>query len=133
MEHFLKTNRQTDIDYTLIPDDPRLLKEKLQEMKVKNFDIIFTTGGTGIGSKDFTIDVVTPLLDKEIPGIMDFIRYKYGAEKPNALISRSVAGLMEKTMIFTLPGSVKAIDEYMTEITKVLNHLIYMLHDIDAH
>jgi len=132
-EHFFKTNHQTDIDYTLIPDDPRLLKEKLQELKVKNFDIIFTTGGTGIGSKDFTVDVVKPLFDKEIPGIMDFIRYKYGAEKPNALISRSVAGIIGKTMIFTLPGSVKAVDEYMTEITKVLNHLIYMLHDIDAH
>ncbi|MFA4851717.1 MAG: molybdenum cofactor synthesis domain-containing protein [Bacteroidales bacterium] len=132
-EHFFKSNHQTDIDYTLIPDDPRLLKEKLQELKVKKIDIIFTTGGTGIGSKDFTVDVVKPLFDKEIPGIMDFIRYKYGAEKPNALISRSVAGLVGKTIIFTLPGSVKAVDEYMTEITKVLNHLIYMLHDIDAH
>ena len=87
----------------------------------------------GLDEKDITVDVVKPLLHKEIPGIMDYIRYKYGSEKPNALISRSIAGIINKTMIFTLPGSVKAVTEYMTEITKVLNHLILMLHDIDAH
>ena len=131
--HFTDSKRKTEIDYTLIPDDQQLLKKKLTEYKKNNFDIIFTTGGTGIGSKDFTVDVVKPIMDKEIPGIMDFIRYKYGSEKPNALISRSVAGMIGKTMIFTLPGSVKAVDEYMAEITKVLTHLILMIHDIDAH
>ena len=131
--HFADTKRKTEIDYTLIPDDQQLLKKKITEYKKNNFDIIFTTGGTGIGSKDFTVDVVKLIMDKEIPGIMEFIRYKYGSEKPNALISRSVAGMIGNTMIFTLPGSVKAVDEYMAEITKVLNHLILMLHDIDAH
>ena len=58
---------------------------------------------------------------------------KYGAEKLNALISRSMAGIINQSMIFTLPGSVKAVTEYMTEITKVLDHLILMLHDVDAH
>jgi len=58
---------------------------------------------------------------------------KYGMEKPNALISRSIAGLMDNTMIFTLPGSVKAVNEYMAEITKVLRHLLLMLYGIDAH
>ena len=131
--HFSKTNRPTEIDYTLLPDNPEMLKEKLQELTTKNVDIIFTTGGTGIGSKDFTVDVVKPLLHKEIPGIMEYIRYKYGSEKLNALISRSVAGTIGKTMIFTLPGSIKAVDEYMPEITKMLEHLILMLHDIDSH
>jgi len=132
-KHFSEKNYSVDIDYTLIPDDQLLLKKKLAEYKKKNLDFIFTTGGTGIGSKDFTIEVVKPMLDKEIPGIMEFIRYKYGVEKPNALVSRSVAGIMDKTMIFTLPGSMKAVDEYMTEITKVINHLILMFHDIDSH
>jgi len=58
---------------------------------------------------------------------------KYGMEKPNALISRSVAGLMNNTMVFTLPGSVRAVNEYMAEITKVLRHLVLMLYNIDAH
>ena len=77
---------------------------------------------------DITVDVVKTYLQKEIPGIMDMVRMKYGMEKPNALISRSVAGINGHTMIFTLPGSVKAVNEYMTEITKVLHHLVLMLY-----
>jgi len=132
-KHFDITNRKYETVVKLIPDNAEMLKDTFSELTDNDFDIIFTTGGTGIGSKDITVDVVKPLLQKEIPGIMDFIRMKFGAEKSNALISRSVAGIINKTMIFTLPGSVKAVTEYMTEITKVLNHLILMLHDIDAH
>jgi molybdopterin biosynthesis enzyme MoaB len=77
--------------------------------------------------------VVKPLLDKEIPGIMEAIRMKYGAEKPAALLSRSVAGVMGKSIIFTLPGSVRAVNEYMNEISRSLMHLVYMLHGLDIH
>ena len=98
-----------------------------------DFDIIFTTGGTGIGPRDITPEVVKPLLDKEIPGIMESIRIKYGMEKPNALLSRSIAGVMKKSLIYTLPGSVRAVNDYMSEILKTLEHLIYMQRGIDAH
>ena len=64
----------------------------MEESKKEGYDIIITTGGTGLGKRDMTPDVIKPLLDKEIPGIMDHIRLKYGAQKPNALISRSIAG-----------------------------------------
>jgi molybdenum cofactor synthesis domain-containing protein len=119
--------------YSLIPDDPLQLQTLLKESKEEKIDLIFTTGGTGIGPRDFTPDVVKPLLDKEIPGIMELIRLKYGAEKPNALVSRSIAGVMGQSLIFTLPGSVKAVNEYLPEIFKSLMHMIYMLHGIDMH
>jgi molybdenum cofactor synthesis domain-containing protein len=121
------------IHHSLIPDNPEMLKELLIQAKEDQTDIVFTTGGTGIGPKDFTPDVVRPFLDKEIPGIMEMIRVKYGAEKPNALASRSIAGVMKQTLVFTLPGSVKAVNEYMAEILPTLNHLILMLHGIDRH
>ncbi len=129
---FGMNNFKHSIDTKIIADDEAQLNELLENAK-DNYDFVFTTGGTGIGHRDITVDVVKPLLDKEIPGIMDMIRMKYGAKKPNALISRSVAGLMNNTMIFTLPGSVRAVNEYMEEITKVLRHLVLMLHGIDAH
>ncbi|MCB2208031.1 MAG: molybdenum cofactor synthesis protein [Bacteroidetes bacterium] len=121
-----------DIKNVIIPDDETQLKNILTNAK-NTYDFIFTTGGTGIGPRDITVDVVKPMLDKEIPGIMDMIRMKYGMEKPNALISRSIAGLIGNSMIFVLPGSVKAVHEYMSEITKILQHLVLMLHSIDAH
>ncbi|MFA5195913.1 MAG: hypothetical protein WC401_08985 [Bacteroidales bacterium] len=64
---------------------------------------------------------------------MDMIRLKYGQQKYNALVSRSIAGVVGKTLVFTLPGSVKAVEEYMNEITNMLEHLIYMLHSLDYH
>ena len=129
---FNMNNFKYSVNTTIIPDDEAKLNELLVNAK-DNYDFVFTTGGTGIGRRDITVDVVKPLLDKEIPGIMDMIRMKYGTEKPNALISRSVAGLMNNTMVFTLPGSVRAVNEYMAEITKVLRHLVLMLYGIDAH
>jgi len=73
------------------------------------------------------------MFDKEIPGIMDLIRMKYGAEKPAALISRSVAGLIGKSLVYCLPGSTKAVNEYMDEILKTVEHSVYMIHELDIH
>lgn len=119
--------------YSLIPDDPDQLRSLLSGERNGNTDLVITSGGTGIGPRDFTPDVVKTMLDKEIPGIMEMIRCKYGKDKPAALISRSVAGVMGQTLVFTLPGSVRGSSEYMNEINVILMHLIYMLHGLDIH
>jgi len=64
---------------------------------------------------------------------MDFIRNKYGEKFPNALISRSVAGVRDKALIYCLPGSVKAVTEYTQEILKTIEHSIFMIKDIKKH
>ncbi len=120
-------------DSCILPDDASQLKEKLLVLKEQGIDVIFTTGGTGVSPRDITPDVVNRLADKTIPGIMEFIRTKYGVSIPNALLSRSVAAIMGKSLIYTLPGGVKAVEEYMTEILKTLEHTIYMMRGLDAH
>lgn len=130
---FSETKRSLSCDYKLLPDNSQMLETEIRRMVSEGHEIIITTGGTGIGPRDFTPDVVKPLLDKEIPGIMDYIRLKYGAEKPNALLSRSIAGLSGKSLIFVLPGSVRAVKEYMSEILPMLNHLFAMMSGIDSH
>jgi len=132
-EYFNKINNLVEIEHTIIPDDPEALRVLLERAEENRVDVVFTTGGTGIGPRDYTPEVALELIDKEIPGVMEAIRMKYGMEKPNALLSRGVAGLMGETFLYTLPGSVKAVNEYMEEIFKTLKHLIYMLHGIDAH
>ena len=79
-----------ETDYSVMPDDSELLSNKIKE----NFDadMIFTTGGTGVGARDITPETVEPLLDKVIPGIMEMIRVKYGMKIPNAVLSRGIAG-----------------------------------------
>ena len=76
-EFFEEGNRPVCVESRVIPDDEKEL-EKILRMAVKDkTDVIVTTGGTGIGSRDITPEVVKKLLDKEIPGIMELIRYKY--------------------------------------------------------
>jgi molybdopterin adenylyltransferase len=131
-EYFSSLNLDASTDQALLPDDAVLLRDKLTQSCDK-YNIIITTGGTGIGPRDITVETVRPLLDKEIPGIMEFIRIKYGTQMPNALLSRGVAGIIGKSLIYTLPGSVRAVEEYMSEILKTLKHLIYMQYGIDTH
>ncbi len=121
------------IDTHVIPDDASSLQQLLKSARNSNYDMVITTGGTGIGPRDITPDVVAEHLDKQLPGIMEHIRVKYGAEKPNALLSRGVAGVMGNAFVYTLPGSVKAVREYMSEIARVQKHLSLMLMGIDSH
>lgn len=125
--------RPVAIERILIPDDEKQLQESIRKLVKHNFDVVVTTGGTGIGPKDITPEVVLPMLDKEIPGIMDLIRLKYGEIHPAALTSRSVAGVVGSTLIYCLPGSPRAVKEYLEEIQKTIMHSIYMLHELDLH
>lgn len=122
-----------ETDRTVIPDEIPELKKELELAASQNFDIIYTTGSTGIGPRDIAPKVVSEFIDFEMPGIMDMIRLKYGAEKPNALLSRSQAGIKNKTLVFSLPGSTKAVHEYLSEIHKIVMHSFLMLHSIDSH
>jgi molybdopterin adenylyltransferase len=122
---------ECDIRTTVLPDDAVTLRSALTEAPL--MDLIITTGGTGIGPRDSTPDVVSSILTMEIPGVMEQIRVKYGSENPKALLSRAVAGAAGRTLIYTLPGSVKAVHEYMAEIIKTLEHTFYMLYGIDVH
>ncbi|MCD6418961.1 molybdenum cofactor synthesis protein [bacterium] len=132
-EFFASTRWRAKIDREIVPDDKFTVDKKIRSALDDRADIIFTTGGTGLGSRDITTDVVSAVLQRQIPGIMEYIRVKYGAENPNALLSRSVAGIAEKTIIFALPGSTKAVKEYITEILKVIEHIIFTVNDIDVH
>lgn len=129
--YFDSVRSKSSVKRIILPDEAELLKAAIDANR--EADIIITTGGTGISERDITVDTIEPMLDKKIPGIMELIRMKYGADKPAALLSRSIAGVMGKSLIYTLPGSVKAVEEYMTEINKTLMHSIYMLHNLDQH
>ena len=134
LEAFFADRRwRLEIETAILPDDAEQLREVIQSARKGDVDVIITTGGTGVGPRDIAPETVAGACDKTIPGIMEHIRLKYGAEHPNALLSRSVAGVIGMTQVYTLPGSVRAVGEYMEEILKTLEHVIYMLHSIDLH
>ncbi|MFA6400761.1 MAG: MogA/MoaB family molybdenum cofactor biosynthesis protein [Salinivirgaceae bacterium] len=132
-EYFEINNKKSEANSTIIPDNTDELSLILEECKIAQTDVLITTGGTGISQRDITIETVIEHIDKEIPGIMEMIRLKYGAQNPNALLSRSIAGTMNQTLVYTLPGSPQAVKEYLQEIFLTLDHLLYMIHGIDVH
>ncbi len=132
-KYFDKINWRIEIENIVIRDHEGQLSKLIPELLKQKTDLIITTGGTGIGLRDITPEVMQKFIKKEIPGIMEMIRWKYGVEKPAALISRALAGVHDKTLLFALPGSVRAVNEYMTEILKHLEHLVYMIEGIDRH
>jgi molybdenum cofactor synthesis domain-containing protein len=132
-EFFLEEGWKFQTSRQVIPDEGYRLKALLDEAVTEGIDFVVTTGGTGIGPRDITPEIVRSVIEKEIPGIMDMIRMKCGADKPGALLSRSVAGTAGKTLIYSLPGSVKAVNEYMAEIRKTMRHAVYMMHGLDLH
>lgn len=131
-DFFNSRNWKFNIERVLIPDDQSALGKLLEEAK-NSYNIIITTGGTGIGPRDITVDTVKKYLEKEIPGVMEYIRVKYGATHPSALLSRGVAGIGGKSLVYTLPGSVRAVREYLDEILRTLEHTVLMQYGIDTH
>ena len=132
-EFFTAEGRLYETSVSIVPDDEPVIRLLVKECIEAGFDIIFTSGGTGIGPRDVTPEAVIPLITKEIPGIMELIRVKYGTHIPNALVSRGIAGLSERSLIYTLPGNPRAVKEYASEILNTLEHSLRMVHGIDMH
>jgi molybdenum cofactor synthesis domain-containing protein len=132
-EHFAGRRWRAAITNTIMPDDAGALRASLDAALATGADAVFTTGGTGVGPRDCTPEVVSGFCQKIIPGIMELVRLKYGRGNPNALLSRSLAGTAGTMQVYALPGSVKAVQEYVGEILKTFTHVVCMLHGLDVH
>ncbi len=109
--------------YEVLPDVAEKITNRLKELvDVQGIQLIFTTGGTGLGPKDYTPEATRPVLDKEIPGISETIR-RHGRDRtPFAMLSREIAGLRKDSMIINLPGSSKGAKESLEALFPGLLH-----------
>jgi molybdopterin adenylyltransferase len=134
IEQFLQGTRwHSEIEASVLPDDADALRAALVEARDEGVAAVFTTGGTGVGPRDVTPEVVTSVCDRMIPGLMDAVRIKCGARNPRALLSRSVAGVAGRTLIYALPGSVRAVEEYMADLLLTFEHLVLTVNGLDVH
>ncbi len=107
----LKQHGYTVIFRRIIPDDESLIKKNLKEaLRLQNADAVILCGGTGISPTDVTIEIVKPLLKKELLGFGEIFRWlSYQAIGSAAVMTRAVAGVVEGKAVFCIPGSPQAV------------------------
>ena len=114
--------------YEIVPDEPDRIDAQLKSwLSASKYDAICTTGGTGISSRDTTIEVVERLLDKQLDGFGELFRMLSWEEVgPAAMLSRAIGGLAGETLLFAMPGSTNAVSLAMNKlIVPELPHLIW--------
>jgi len=109
--------------YEILPDEKELIRGKLIEYCGK-VDLILTTGGTGLASRDVTPDATLEVIDKEVLGIAELMRSEGFKKTRRAALSRAVAGIKGNTLIINLPGSPKAVRENLEIILDIIPHAI---------
>jgi len=116
---------------SIIPDEAEDLLKKIQHLIEKEkVDIIISTGGTGIGSRDITIETLQKIFEKELNGFGEIFRYKsYQELGSGAILSRATAGVYKKTLIIALPGSPNAVKTGLELVINELGHLVKHLKE----
>jgi cyclic pyranopterin phosphate synthase len=115
-----------NVHYEILSEDKELLENKVKEWS-KKVDMLIISGGTGLTKKDKTPEIVKPLLDTEIPGIMEAAR-AYGQERtPLSMLSRGFAGLIDKTLVLAIPGSTNGVKETMDALFPYVLHSYKMI------
>lgn len=116
------------VEYKVLPDDESEIIAAIRKHSDDGgADLIITTGGTGIGPRDTTPDAIKRLLDKELPGVTEQIRNYGQIRTPFSMLSRSLAGVRNKTVILCLPGSAGGVQDSMDAIFPAIKHSFKML------
>ena len=114
-------------DYAIIPDEIEDIQKAVLKHTAEKTDMVIFTGGTGLSKRDITPEALKPILDREIPGIAEAAR-SYGQDRtPYAMLSRSVAGVKDQTLVLALPGSTKGAEESMDALFPAILHVFRIL------
>ncbi len=114
--------------YEVVPDEAEVISGKLVEWCDEvGLDLIVTSGGTGLSPRDVTPEATLAVIEKPIPGLTEAMRMDTMKKKPEAILSRAVAGSRGKCLIVNLPGSPKAVKECLEVIMPVLPHALEVI------
>jgi molybdenum cofactor synthesis domain-containing protein len=120
-------------DVVVVPDELGAVQGALRAAAAAAYDVVVTTGGTGLSPRDVTPEATRPLLEREAPGLADALRRRGEAAVPTAVLSRGVAGTLGSTLVVNLPGSSGGVRDGVAVLADVVGHAVAQLRGGGDH
>jgi molybdopterin adenylyltransferase len=117
----------------VVPDDFSLIEDRLHNYVDDDFDLIFTSGGTGLTPDDVTPEATRAVVDRDAPGFAEAMRAEALRRTPMGILTRGVSGIAGNTLIVNFPGSPKAVEELFPVIAPTLRHVVDTLRGDSRH
>lgn len=128
LTQFLEHHDAKVVSYEVIPDERDQIKNRLCHLADQaEAQIILTVGGTGVRPTDWTPEATREVIDKEIPGIGEAMRFESLKKVRTAMLSRGIAGIRHTTLIINLPGSPKGAKDNLAVVWPILDHTVEKL------
>lgn len=117
----------------IVPDEAERIQQTLVHLAdEERLDVVLTTGGTGPTPRDCTPEATRAVIEREMPGLVEVLRFEGYRRTPLAVLSRGVAGLRGRTIVVNLPGSPRAVREGMEVLAPILPHAVRMARGADT-
>ena len=118
------------VDSLLVPDEIADIQRAIRSLIGKGCALVLTTGGTGVALRDVTPEAVRQIAIRELPGFGEQMRMESLKITPNAILSRNLAAVVERTLVICLPGKPKGAVECLGFVVKAIPHCVEVLQEV---
>lgn len=118
------------IDSVLVPDEIQDIQRAIRSLIGKGCSLVLTTGGTGVALRDVTPEAVREIAIRELPGFGEQMRMESLKITPNAILSRNLAAVVDRTLVICLPGKPKGAVECLGFVVKAIPHCVEVLQEV---
>ena len=127
LEDGLLLHGATEVLRSIVADDVEPIRDQTRHWINEGVDIVVVTGGTGIGPRDVTPEALSPLVDKQLPGIAQALAHYSQDRIRTAMFSRAVAGLAGQTLLLAVPGAPSACKDALAALFPAILHVVRMV------
>src|SRR5467141_1048849 len=115
---------------SLVPDEKKEIQRAIREQIAQGCQLILTTGGTGVALRDVTPEAVREIALRELPGFGEAMRMESLKITPNAILSRNLAVVVDKTLVVCLPGKPSGAVECLSFVVRAIPHCVEVLQEV---